>query len=92
MYDSPELSQQELEVFEMFRLFDAGAHELVMKVNMKKWEYVLYNGVRPELYPQDKTALFTLIKFKNDRIVKEQKKVQKEAEMQEKKKQFLGRD
>jgi hypothetical protein len=85
MYDNSQLSQQEIECLEMFQMFDKGAHELILKMNLKKWEYVLYNGVRPELYPQDKIALFTMLRFKNDRMEKEQKKIQKEAEIQQRK-------
>lgn len=83
MYDTGKISKQELEVLEMFRLFDTGAHELaLLKTNVKKWEYVLYGG-RPEVYPQDLKAMLTLLQFKNERIQKEQKKVDKQHAMKE---------
>lgn len=87
MYDHAMISKQELECYEMFRLFDAGAHELAMlKTNVKKWEYVLYGG-RPEVYPQDKKAILTLLQFKQERIEHEQKRMQKREEMQGKMKE-----
>ena len=92
MYDTGKISKQEYEVLEMFRLFDAGAHELaLMKTNIKKWEYDLYGG-RPEVYPQDRRAMLTLLQFKNERIQKEQKKVDKQQAMKEKMKSGVLRE
>jgi hypothetical protein len=67
------LTKQEIECYEMFALFDTGAHDLILKTNIKQWEYILYNG-RPELYPQDRKAIFSLLKLKNQKAQAEQKK------------------
>lgn len=91
MYDKGRLTKQELECLEMFRLFDAGAHDLAMlKTNVKKWEYKLYGG-RPEVYPQDRKAILTLLQFKQERIEREQKRMNKEQEMEQKRREVLGR-
>ena len=84
MFDTGRITNQELECLEMFRLFDAGAHELAMlKTNIKKWEYKLYGG-RPEVYPQDRKAILTLLQFKQERIEKEQKHAETKQRMEEK--------
>lgn len=71
----------------MFTLFETGAHELAMlKTNLKRWEYVLYGG-RPEVYPQDRKAILTLLQFKQERIEHEQKHMQKQEEMRQKMKE-----
>jgi hypothetical protein len=68
----------------MFRLFDTGAHEMaLLKTNVKKWEYILYGG-RPEVYPEDRRAMLTLLQFKRERIEKEQKHAQTKERMQQK--------
>jgi hypothetical protein len=91
MYDTTtNLSRQEIECFEMFQMFDKGAYDLMMKINIKRWEYVLYGGKRPELYPQDKKALFAMIKFKEDRLGNEKKRIAKQQEMKQKRTQILG--
>jgi len=84
LFDSGKISKQELEVLEMFRLFDTGAHELaLLKTNVKKWEYLLYGG-RPEVYPQDRKAMLALVQFKNERIQKEQKHAEAREKMAQK--------
>jgi hypothetical protein len=74
----------------MFRLFDTGAHEMaLLKTNVKKWEYILYGG-RPEVYPQDRRAMLTLLQFKRERIEKEQKHAQTKEAMKQKMKSLGG--
>lgn len=83
MLDKANVSRQELECYEMFQLFDTGAHELaLLKSHIKHWEYLLYGG-RKEVYPQDRKAILTLLQFKNERIEKEQRSVQKKQEIEE---------
>lgn len=77
------LTREVLEYIEMFQMFDKGAYDLLMKINVKKWEYSLYGG-RLELYPQDKRVLYTMIKFRNERVQKERKRADKEQEMKQK--------
>lgn len=75
------LSRQELECLEMFQLYESGGQNLILKSNIKKWEYKLYGG-RPEFYPQDRLALFTMMKFRSDKLEHERKHAAKQAEMQ----------
>ena len=81
MYGSARLTKQEVECYEMFELFDAGAHDLILKTNIKQWERVMYGG-RPELYPQDRKALFTMLRFKAENTQARQKKAKALAELQ----------
>lgn len=84
MFGKGGLTKQELECFEMFQLFEAGAsNELILKTNIKKWEYCLYGG-RPEFYPQDRKALFTMIQFRNEQIHHDQKHAEKQTLMKQK--------
>lgn len=69
-----------MECLEMFQLYDSGGHDLILKTNVKKWEYKLYGG-RPEFYPQDRLALFTMLKFKGERADHDRKHTLKQAEM-----------
>lgn len=83
MYDNSKLSKVELECLDMFKLFDAGAHELaLLKTHVKQWEYLLYGG-RPEVYPEDRKAMLTLLEFKRQRIEKEKKRDEAKQRMQE---------
>lgn len=93
MSDRPILTQQELECWEMFQIYETGAHELAaLKTHVKQWEYVLYgSGGRPEFYPQDRHAILTLLQFKNERIEKEQKSLQKKQEIEERMKRMRAR-
>lgn len=85
MYGKGLLTKQELECFEMFQLHESGASQLILKTNLKKWEYKLYGG-RPEFYPQDRKALLTMIQFRNDKNEHDRKR----AEKQQKMKQYLS--
>lgn len=66
----------------MFVLFENGIkNELLLKTNVKEWEYKLYGG-RPELYPQDRRALMAMIQFRNERTKKDQNRMVKKQEVQ----------
>jgi len=86
------LTSQELECLEMFELFDVcGIHnELLLKSNVKRWEYKLYGG-RPELYPQDRKALFAMMQFKADKIRYDEEHAEKRAAVQQKLAKMRGR-
>lgn len=66
----------------MFQLWEAGARELILKSHVKKWEYKMYGG-RPELYPQDRRALLTMIQFRNEKIAHDQKHVEAQQKMKQ---------
>jgi len=80
--DKSDLTKQDLECLELFRLYDAGAFDLILKTNIKKWEYLLYGG-RKEFYPEDRKAIYTLLQFKNKRVSNEQKKAETEARIKQ---------
>lgn len=93
------LTKQEWECVEMFVLFEAGVkNELLLKTNVKEWEYKLYGG-RPEFYPQDRKALITMIKFRNEKVQHDSLKASKQAglkqrlaKMQASGQSFMGDD
>lgn len=77
------LTVQEWECVEMFILFEAGVkNELLLKTNVKEWEYKLYGG-RPEFYPQDRKALLTMVKIRNQQIERNAKKQQSKNALQQ---------
>lgn len=68
----------------MFQLYESGGQNLILKSNVKKWEYKLYGG-RPEFYPQDRMALFTMQRFRQEKQEHDKKRTltkQRMAEMQ----------
>lgn len=74
----------------MFQLWDLGVKsDLLLKNHVKKWEYKLYGG-RPELYPQDRTALLAMTQFKNDKMEHDQKHLQKQQQMKQRFAQMHG--
>lgn len=84
MRDRGMLNKQEQECYEMFRIYDTGAHDLAaLKTNVKKHEYILYGG-RPEFYPEDRKAILTLLQFKRERIDIEQRHAETKERMQNK--------
>lgn len=77
------LTKQEWECVEMFVLFEAGVkNDLLLKTHVKEWEYKLYGG-RPELYPQDRKALMTMLKFRQEQTQHDAKKQQSKAALQQ---------
>lgn len=67
----------------MFVLFEAGVkNDLLLKSNVKEWEYKLYGG-RPELYPQDRTALIAMVKFRTEKNEHDAKRAQNKAELKQ---------
>lgn len=78
------ITKQEWECLEMFVLFEAGVkNDLLLKCNVKEWEYKLYGG-RPELYPQDRKALVTMIQFRNEKTKHDTIKSAKHAQLKQK--------
>lgn len=68
----------------MFQLYESGGQSLILKTNVKRWEYKLYGG-RPEFYPQDRMALLTMQKFRQERQEHDRKRTltrQRMVEMQ----------
>lgn len=77
------LTGQEWECVEMFILFESGVkNELLLKSNVKEWEYKLYGG-RPEFYPQDRKALLSMIKIRNEKTERDAKRQQSKAALQQ---------
>jgi hypothetical protein len=66
----------------MFQLWEAGGRELILKSHVKKWEYIQYGG-RPELYPQDRRALLTMIQFRNEKTEHDQKHLEAQQKMKQ---------
>lgn len=67
----------------MLILFEAGVKDdLLLKCNVKDWEYKLYGG-RPEFYPQDRKALMSMLKFRQQQKEHEAKKQQSKAALQQ---------
>lgn len=83
------LTKQELECLQMFQLYESGGTELILKTNLKKWEYKLYGG-RPEFYPQDRIALFTMQKMRMETQAHAAKHEEKKALMKQKMAAHLG--
>lgn len=67
----------------MFQLYESGGAQLILKSNVKKWEYKLHGG-RPEFYPQDRKALFTMQKFRYDKQERDRKHAELKTKMQQK--------
>lgn len=77
------LTKQEWETVEMFVLFEAGVkNDLLLKTHVKEWEYLLYGG-RPELYPQDRKAILTMLKIRQDQTERNAKKQQSKVALQQ---------
>jgi hypothetical protein len=82
-YGKGNVSKQELECLEMFHLFNAGVNDtLLLKSQVKRWEYVLYGG-RPEFYPQDRKCLLTLLELKREKEEHDRKREEEQARMKE---------
>jgi hypothetical protein len=78
------LTRQEWECIEMFVLFEAGVkNELLLKTNVKEWEYKLYGG-RPEFYPQDRKAIVTMLQIRAEQTQHKNQKAVKQAELKQK--------
>jgi hypothetical protein len=84
------LTKQELECLEMFQLYESRGADLILKTNVKKWEYKLYGG-RPEFYPQDRRALFTMQKFRLEKQEHDRKHAEIKQRMQQKMAEMQGR-
>jgi hypothetical protein len=81
---SEDLSLQEWECLEMFLLFEAGVkNDLLLKTNVKEWEYKLHGG-RPEFYPQDRKALLAMVSFKNEKNRRDQNRSLKKQQLDQK--------
>lgn len=86
------LSKQEWECVELFVLFEAGVkNDLLLKTNVKEWEYKLYGG-RPEFYPQDRKALVTMLKIRGEQTKHKTEKAQKQNELKQKLAKMRGSD
>jgi hypothetical protein len=78
------LTKREWECLEMFVLFEAGVkNDLLLKVNVKEWEYKLYGG-RPEFYPEDRKAIITMQGFRSEINQHKTNKATKHAELKQK--------
>jgi hypothetical protein len=82
MHDSisAELTKQDVECLEQFRLFETGAYDLILKSGIKKWEYVLHGG-RKEFYPEDRKSILTLLGYSKKRQERDQRRTEKQQEL-----------
>jgi hypothetical protein len=55
------MTRGQYEAWESFKMYQQGGLEMYMVTNIKKWEFVLYGGKRPEFYPEDRKAIFALL-------------------------------